>query len=52
MKPLNSKHNKNIIIFFKILKYLNLPEYSDLQGELENSIKSGMEYLAEKTKEI
>jgi hypothetical protein len=29
-----------------------LPEYSDLQGELENSIKSGMEYLAEKTKEI
>jgi hypothetical protein len=49
---LNSKHNKNIIIFLRILKYLNLPEYSDLQTELENSISSGMKYLTEKTKEI
>ncbi|MDR3151027.1 MAG: hypothetical protein LBU14_05645 [Candidatus Peribacteria bacterium] len=52
MKPLHSKHNQNIITFLKALKYLNLPEYKDLQTELENSIKTGMKYLAEKTKEL
>jgi hypothetical protein len=34
------------------LKYLDLPEYKDLQIELENSIKTWMEYLIEKTKAV
>ncbi|MDR1945422.1 MAG: hypothetical protein LBQ59_05175 [Candidatus Peribacteria bacterium] len=52
MKPLHSKGNYNVITFLKALKYLNQPEYRELQIEIENSIKSGIKYLTEKTKEI
>jgi hypothetical protein len=52
MKPFNSEHNYNVIVFLKALKYLNLSEYKELQNELENSVRTGMKYLAEKTKEI
>jgi hypothetical protein len=40
MKPINAKHNQNIITFLKALKYLNLPEYKDLQEELKNSFRT------------
>jgi hypothetical protein len=40
MKPINAKSNHNVIVFLRALKYLDLPEYKDLQIELENSIKT------------
>lgn len=57
LKPLNSEHNKNIFTFLKGLKFLNNLEnknedFQKLQIELENSVKSGMKFLLEKTKNI
>jgi hypothetical protein len=40
MKPIESRHNQNIVTFLKALKYLNLSEYKDLQKELENSFQT------------
>ena len=54
LKPINSEHNKNIFSYLKWLKYLswNLKnnDFLPLQKELEDSVKSGMKYLMEKTK--
>ena len=56
LKPINSEHNKNIFSYLKWLKYLswNLKnnDFLPLQKELEDSVKSGMKYLMEKTKKI
>lgn len=50
--PINSKRNKNIIIYLKALKFLWEEHYKDLQNELENSIKSWINYLKEKSNNI
>lgn len=52
MKPINAKHNQNIITFLKALKYLNLPEYKDLQEELKNSFRTWVNFLIDKTIQI
>ena len=56
LKPINSEHNKNIFYYLKWLKYLswNLKnnDFLPLQKELEDSVKSGMKYLMEKTKRV
>ena len=56
LKPINSEHNKNIFSYLKWLKYLswNLKnnDFLTLQKELEDSVKSGMKYLMEKTKRV
>ena len=56
LKPINSEHNKNIFSYLKWLKYLswNLKnnDFLPLQKELEDSVKSGMKYLMEKTKRV
>jgi hypothetical protein len=52
MKPVNSKKNKNILTYLKVLKYLNLPEFNDLKIEIEKSIQTGMRYFINKVKEV
>lgn len=57
LKPLNSEHNKNILTYLKWLKYLNSlnlesENFFSLQEEIENSVKSWMKFLFEKTKNI
>ena len=56
LKPINSEHNKNIFSYLKWLKYLSWSlknnDFLPLQKELEDSVKSGMKYLMEKTKRI
>ncbi|PZM85776.1 hypothetical protein DLH72_01370 [Candidatus Gracilibacteria bacterium] len=63
LKPLSSDHNKNILTFLKGLKYFTSSPLTPLLGEergiflknqteLENSVKTGMKFLMEKTKNI
>jgi hypothetical protein len=63
MKPITDIRNKNILTYFKWVKYiLNIqnnildadkkPELEKLQIELENSIKSWMQYNLEKLKAV
>lgn len=56
LKPINSEHNKNIFSYLKWLKYLTWSlknnDFLTLQKELEDSVKSGMKYLMEKTKRV
>ncbi|NCO31897.1 hypothetical protein GW891_03785 [bacterium] len=52
LQPINSKRNTNIFIYLRALKLLNLDEFSSLKEEIENSIKTGIEYLSKKTKDI
>ncbi len=60
LKPISSLHNQNIITFIKWLNYfLSLDidswkkeELSDLKVELEKSIKTWIEFLTKKSKEI
>lgn len=52
MQPINSDWNKNILTYLKALKYLNKEEYSELKNELEQSIKSWLEYLSNKVKSV
>ncbi|MDD3144861.1 MAG: U32 family peptidase [Candidatus Gracilibacteria bacterium] len=52
LQPINSKRNTNIFIYLRALKLLNLDEFSSLRSEIENSIKTGIEYLSKKTKDI
>ncbi len=52
LQPINSKRNKNIIVYLKALKYLNKPEYKELEEEIEKSVESWMKYLLEKTKQM
>ncbi|PIE85568.1 hypothetical protein CSA08_01300 [Candidatus Gracilibacteria bacterium] len=52
MKPVNSKRNRNILIYLKALKYLNLSEFEDLKSEIEASVFSGIKYITNKVKEI
>ncbi|RAL57804.1 hypothetical protein BLD25_00400 [Candidatus Gracilibacteria bacterium GN02-872] len=56
LKPINSEHNKNIFSYLKGLKYLTGSlknnDFLTLQKELEDSVKSGMKYLMEKTKRV
>lgn len=52
MVPVNAKRNTNIFIYLRALKHLNLEEYKDLYDEIEHSIKSWMQYLTEKTKQV
>lgn len=52
MKPINSDRNKKIFIFFRALKYLKNKELIDLESEIENSIKSWIQHLTKKSKDI
>lgn len=60
MKPLTDTRNKNILTFFKAVKYLvslenfddKKQELTDLCKELEYSIQSWMKYNLEKTKAL
>jgi len=52
LKPLNSERNKNIIILLKWIKLLNREEDKEFSMEVELSIKSWLQYLAEKSKAI
>lgn len=52
MQVINSQRNINIIIYLRALKYLNAPEFNELKEEIEKSIKSWIQYLTNKTKEI
>ena len=56
LKPINSEHNKKIFSYLKWLKYLTWSlknnDFLTLQKELEDSVKSGMKYLMEKTKRV
>jgi len=52
IKPVNDKRNKNIIIYLKALKYLEKEEFKDLKEEIEKSIKTWIEYLVKKSKEL
>lgn len=64
LKPIKSKHNKNIISTIKWLKYFLHTEQvytlssekkellEDFRNELENSIKTGMNYMNRKIKEM
>ena len=56
LKPINSENNKNIFSYLKWLKYLTWSlknnDFLTLQKELEDSVKSGMKYLMEKTKRV
>lgn len=52
LKPINDKRNTNILIYLRALKYLNRTEFKDLQDEIENSVKTWIKYLSDKTKLI
>lgn len=52
MQPVSSNRNIGIFTYLRALKYLNLDEFRDLEKELENSIKSGLKYITNKSKEI
>ncbi len=52
MKPINSKKNTDIITYLRALKYLNLPEFSNLKLEIEQSIQSWIKYLTSKIKAV
>ncbi len=52
LQAINSMKNVNIMIYLRALKYLNLSEFSQLTNEIENSIKSWIKSLTNKTKEI
>ncbi|USN57809.1 MAG: hypothetical protein H6767_05490 [Candidatus Peribacteria bacterium] len=61
MKPLYHLHNQGIIAVSKVLKYLleqedissqEREEYMEFCEELEHSIKTGLQYLKEKTLQI
>lgn len=63
MKPITDIRNKNILTYFKWVKYIlntknnileadKKPELEKLQIELENSIKSWMQYNLEKLKAV
>ncbi|MDD3793765.1 MAG: U32 family peptidase [Candidatus Gracilibacteria bacterium] len=52
MKAINSQRNVNIFIYLRALKFLNLEEFRELEKELENSIKTGLIYLTNKSKEV
>ena len=52
MKPITDRRNKNILTFLKAVKYIaqENEEYNELASELENSIRTGMQYNLEKAK--
>lgn len=52
MKPITDRRNKNILSFLKAVKYIaqENEEYNELASELENSIRTGMQYNLEKAK--
>lgn len=52
MKPINSRHNKNLITYIKALRYLDLEEFEILQKELELSFKSWLKYYAQMAKKL
>ncbi len=52
LKPIWDQRNKNIITYLKALKYLDNSEYSELEKEIEESIKTWIEYLTSKTKQL
>ncbi len=60
MKPVTSERNKNIITFLKGLKYILGQDIDDgkkkeleiLRDELDISVKTGIQFLMKKTKEI
>jgi hypothetical protein len=39
MQGINTKRNKNILIYLRALKYLNKPEFGDLREEIEQSVQ-------------
>jgi len=50
-KPISDIHNKNILTFLKALKFVQDSDFSELQVEIENSVKTGMQYLSESMKQ-
>jgi hypothetical protein len=61
MKPITDIRNKNILTFFKAVKYINQLENIDennkekflnLESELGKSIQSGMKHNLEKVKTV
>lgn len=52
MKPFNSERNKDILLFYRALKFIDKPELEGLKEEIEKSIKSWMKYLSSKTKQV
>jgi len=52
LQPINSKRNTNIFIYLRALKYLWLEEFKELESEIENSIKSWIQHLTKKSKDI
>lgn len=52
LQPINSKKNTNIFIYLKALKILDADEFAYLKFEIENSIRTWIEYLTKKIKDI
>jgi len=52
LQVINSKKNIDILTYLRALNYLNLQEFYILKKEVENSIKSWIIYLTNKTKDI
>jgi hypothetical protein len=60
LKPLNSKHNKDLLVYLRGIKYITkndfhnekLEEIKNLEIELNNSFKSYLEYNTNKLKQV
>lgn len=52
MKWMNDIRNTNILTYLRALKYLNKSELNSLKEEIEKSVKTGINHLMNKTKEL
>lgn len=52
MKPMTSTRNKDILVYLRWVKYLQKEEFKQLEKEIETSIKTWMQYLMKKTKDV
>jgi len=52
MQSVSSERNIGIFTYLRALKYLNLDEFRELENEIELSIKSWLQYITNKSKEI
>jgi len=52
MQAVSSDRNIGIFTYLRALKYLNLDEFRELENEIELSIKSWLQYITNKSKEI
>lgn len=51
-QEISAPHNKKIMSFLKAIKTINLPEYQELQAQLELSIRNWMKELSQQLKTI